>query len=123
MSPVGTRSGVSEGRCEQSRDRPRADVRGRIDPVRSDHRLGHRADDEPAQSVARARRGAHPTTVVVFVRNSAIGNLMLCALAAWLLFPVRRPKAPRRDWAIIVTIAVMVLTSLYQLFWLRSLVQ
>lgn len=63
------------------------------------------------------------TTVVVFVRNSAIGNLVLCALAAWLLFPVRRPKAARRDWAIIVTIAVMVLTSLYQLFWLRSLVQ
>ncbi len=60
------------------------------------------------------------TTVVVFVRNSALGTLVLCALAGWLLFPVRRPRAPRRDWAIIGVIAAMVLTSLYQLFWLRS---
>ena len=60
------------------------------------------------------------TTVALFVRNSAIGNLVLCALAAWLLFPRRRPRAPRRDWAIIAMIAVIVLTSLLQLFWLRS---
>ena len=63
------------------------------------------------------------TTVVVFLRNSAIGNLLLCALAGWLLFPVRRPRTPRRDWAIIGIIAVIVATSLYQLIWLRSLVQ
>jgi hypothetical protein len=62
------------------------------------------------------------TTVVVFMRNSAIGTLILCALAGWLLFPLRRPRAPRRDWAIIGVIAIMVLTSLYQLFWLRSVV-
>jgi hypothetical protein len=62
------------------------------------------------------------STVVVFVRNSALGTLVLCALAAWLLFPLRRPRAPRRDWAIIATIAVMVLTSIYQLIWLRSVV-
>ena len=60
------------------------------------------------------------TTVALFVRNSAMGNLTLCALAAWLLFPRRRPRAPRRDWAMIATIAVIVLTSIYQLFWLRS---
>jgi drug/metabolite transporter (DMT)-like permease len=60
------------------------------------------------------------TTVVVFLRNSAIGNLVLCALAAWLLFPARRPRWPARDWAIIGMIAIMVLTSLYQLIWLRS---
>ena len=60
------------------------------------------------------------TTVVVFLRNSAIGNLLLCALAGWLLFPARRPKAPRRDWAIIGILGVIVLTSLYQLVWLRS---
>ena len=60
------------------------------------------------------------TTVVVFLRNSAIGNLILCALAGWLLFPARRPRAPRRDWAIIAVIAVIVLTSLYQLVWLRA---
>ena len=60
------------------------------------------------------------TTVALFIRNSAIGNLILCALAAWWLFPIRRPRAPRRDWAIIAAIAVIVLTSLYQLFWLRA---
>ena len=62
------------------------------------------------------------TVVVLFVRNSALGTLVLCGLAAWLLFPQRRPRAPRRDWAIIVVLAVMVLTSLYQLIWLRSVV-
>ena len=62
------------------------------------------------------------TTVVVFLRNSAIGNLLLCALAGWLLFPARRPKAPRRDWAIIGILSVIVLTGLYQLVWLRSVV-
>lgn len=61
-------------------------------------------------------------SVVIFLRNSALGTLVLCALAGWLLFPARRPKAPRRDWAIIGALAVMVLTSLYQLIWLRSVV-
>ncbi len=61
-------------------------------------------------------------TIVVFLRNSAIGTLILCALAGWLLFPRRRPRAPRRDWAIISLIAAMVLTSLYQLFWLQTAV-
>lgn len=59
-------------------------------------------------------------SIVIFLRNSAIGTLVLSALAAWLLFPARRPRAPRRDWAIIGVLAVMVLTSLYQLIWLRS---
>ncbi len=62
------------------------------------------------------------STVVVFLRNSAIGNMILCALAGWLLFPARRPRAPRRDWAICTILGVIVLTSLYQLFWLRSVV-
>src|SRR3982750_649502 len=63
------------------------------------------------------------TIVVEFVRKSAIGNLVLCALAAWLLFPARRPRWPVRDWAILGAILVIVLTSLYQLLWLRSVVQ
>lgn len=62
------------------------------------------------------------TSIVVFLRNSAIGNLVLCALAGSLLFPARRPRAPRRDWAIIGIIGLLVLTSLYQLVWLRSVV-
>lgn len=61
-------------------------------------------------------------SVVIFLRNSAMGTLVLCALAGWLLFPSRRPKAPRRDRAILTVLAVMVLTSLYQLIWLRSVV-
>jgi drug/metabolite transporter (DMT)-like permease len=62
------------------------------------------------------------TTVVLFMRNSALGTLVLCSLAGWLLFPARRPRWPLRDWAIILLIGVMVATSLYQLFWLRSVV-
>jgi len=61
------------------------------------------------------------TTVVVFLRNSAIGTLLLSGLAGWLLFPARRPKAPRRDWAIAAVLALLVLSSLYQLIWLRAL--
>jgi len=63
------------------------------------------------------------TSVVIFLRNSAIGTLVLSALAGWLLFPARRPRWPARDWAIVAVLAVLVLTSLYQLFWLRSVVQ
>ena len=61
------------------------------------------------------------TTVVIFLRKSAIGTLLLSALAGWLLFPARRPKAPRRDWAIGGTLALLVVSSIYQLIWLRSL--
>ena len=61
------------------------------------------------------------TVVVVFIRKSAIGTLVLSALSAWLLFPARRPKWPARDWALIGLIGLLVLTSLYQLIWLRGL--
>jgi len=60
------------------------------------------------------------TIAAAFVRNSAIGTLVLCALAGWMLFPQRRPRAPRRDWAIAAVLAVLVVTSLYQLIWIRS---
>jgi hypothetical protein len=60
------------------------------------------------------------TTVVVYLRNSAIGTPLLSALSGWLLFPARRPRWPARDWALIGLIALLVLTSLYQLIWLRS---
>ena len=59
------------------------------------------------------------TTVVTFVRNSAIGTLLLTSLAAWLLFPTRRPKAPRRDYAILAVITILMVTSVYQLAWLQ----
>lgn len=60
------------------------------------------------------------TVVATFVRNSAIGSLILCAIAGWMLFPQRRPRTPRRDWAIGAILAVLVATSLYQLIWIRS---
>jgi drug/metabolite transporter (DMT)-like permease len=62
------------------------------------------------------------TVVVVYVRNTAIGTLILSALSAWLLFPERRPRNPIRDWLLIGVIGVLAATSLYQLFWLRSVV-
>jgi hypothetical protein len=72
------------------------------------------------QSVA-SGTGYVKTAVAVFVRNSAIGTLILAALSGWMLFPQRRPRAPRRDWAIAAALAILVLTNLYQLFWIRSL--
>lgn len=57
--------------------------------------------------------------VVIYVRNSAIGTLLLSAFSAWLLFPVRRPRWPARDWAIGLLLAAMVATSIYQLVWLE----
>jgi hypothetical protein len=58
-------------------------------------------------------------TVVVFIRNSVIGTLVLCALSGWLLFPARRPRWPARDWALIALITLMVASSVYQLVWLQ----
>ena len=63
----------------------------------------------------------HVKTVVVgFLQKNAIGTLVLCTLSGWLLFPARRPKWPARDWALIGLISLLVLTSLYQLIWLRG---
>ena len=56
--------------------------------------------------------------VVTFIRNSAIGTLLLSALAAYLLFPQRRPVKPVRDWIIRLVLGAMVGVSLYQLAWL-----
>lgn len=61
------------------------------------------------------------STVVTFVRNNAIGTLVLCALSGWLLFPARRPSMPRRDYAIMALIGLLGVVSLYQLVWLSRL--
>jgi hypothetical protein len=61
------------------------------------------------------------TVVAIYVRNSAIGTLILCALSGWMLFPLRRPRNPRRDWAIAAVLAIMAGTSIYQLIWIGSL--
>ncbi len=62
------------------------------------------------------------TTVASFLNHSAIATLLLVALAAWLLFPARRPRKPLRDWALIVVIAVLAVSSIYQLIWLQTAV-
>lgn len=58
--------------------------------------------------------------IVVYLRNSALATMGMAALAAFLLFPARRPKAPARDWAIGLLIALLIGTSLYQLYWLMT---
>jgi hypothetical protein len=59
------------------------------------------------------------TTVVTFKRNGAIGTVILCAIAAWLLFPRRRARWPTRDWTLIAFLTFMVGSSIYTLIWLR----
>ncbi len=60
------------------------------------------------------------TVVVIYLRNAALATVILSAIAAFFLFPARRPRAPRRDWAIAIVVAVLVASSLYELFWLHS---
>ena len=62
------------------------------------------------------------TVVVIYLRNVALATIFLSALSAFLLFPARRPRAPKRDWAIGVLIVVLVATSLYELVWLKTAV-
>lgn len=62
------------------------------------------------------------TVVVIYLRNVALATIFLSALSAFLLFPARRPRAPRRDWAIGLLIALLVVTSLYELVWLKMAV-
>lgn len=57
------------------------------------------------------------TSIITFKRNGAIGTLLLCAVAAWLLFPRRRPKWPLRDWALAVVLAFLGASSIYTLGW------
>lgn len=59
--------------------------------------------------------------VTTFLRNTAIGTLILAAFSAWLLFPPRRPKAPWRDYAILGLLGIMVASSIYQLIWVQTL--
>jgi hypothetical protein len=58
-------------------------------------------------------------TIVTFKRNGAIGTLVLSVVAAWLLFPRRRPRWPARDWALTVVLVFLAGSSLYTLIWLR----
>ncbi len=122
-SQNGMRSGVNGGRCEEPGNRSRAAVHGQPAVVRGGDCVGHVADDEPAR---RGRRRGHPARAHQrrhFPAQQRDRHTDPLALAGWLLFPQRRPRWPARDWAIIAVLAVLVLTGLYQLFWLRSVVQ
>ena len=59
------------------------------------------------------------TTIVTFMRNGAVGTLILSALSAWLLFPARRPKWPVRDWSLIAVLVFLAGSSVYTLAWLQ----
>jgi len=58
--------------------------------------------------------------MVDLLTKAAILTLGLSALSAWLLFPARRPRWPARDYALMALIALLVLSSLYQLIWLNT---
>jgi hypothetical protein len=58
--------------------------------------------------------------VVDVMRGGAVVTVILCAVAAWLLFPPRRPRWPARDWALIALFALLVGSSLYTLVWLQT---
>ena len=60
------------------------------------------------------------TPVVSVIQGGAIVTIMLTALAAWLLFPPRRPKWPARDWALMALFVLLVGSSLYTLVWLHT---
>ena len=59
-------------------------------------------------------------SVVIFMVKGAVGTIMLTALAAWLLFPPRRPKWPARDYALIALFIILVGSSLWTLVWIKG---
>jgi hypothetical protein len=60
------------------------------------------------------------TPVVSVIQGGAVVTILLTALAAWLLFPPRRPKWPARDYALIALFVILVGSSLYTLVWLHT---
>lgn len=73
------------------------------------------------ETVAEGTRHVRPV-IVIYLRNVAVATIFLAAISAWLLFPARRPRAPRRDIAIGAVILLLIAASLYQLYWLRTAV-
>ena len=58
-------------------------------------------------------------TVVGLLQKAALITLLLTALSAWLLFPTRRPRSPRRDYAILAVVTLLVVSCVYELAWLQ----
>lgn len=60
------------------------------------------------------------SAVILYVRNIALATIFLSAVSAWLLFPARRPHTPKRDFALAAVIILLIASSLFQLYWLRT---
>jgi hypothetical protein len=60
--------------------------------------------------------------VADFIRNLAIGTLILTGLAAYLLFPKRRPPMEVRDRIVGGLLVLVTLASLYQIIWVQTAV-
>ena len=59
------------------------------------------------------------STVVIFMRNSAIATLLLVGLSCLLHFPRPRLRNPVRDRILIGIAAMLTAISLYRLIWLE----
>ena len=87
MSPNGMRSAASGGRCEEPRHWPGRMFMGGLLLFAAVITWGTALMMSPHGESMRHGTEHVRTTVVTFLRNSAIGTLVLCALAGWLLFP------------------------------------
>ena len=59
------------------------------------------------------------SSVVIFMRNSAIATLLLVGLSCLLLFPRPRLRNPVRDRILIGVAAILAAISVYRLVWLE----
>jgi hypothetical protein len=59
------------------------------------------------------------SSVVIFMRNSAIATLLLVGLSCLLLFPRPRLRNPFRDRILLGIAAILVAISVYRLIWLQ----
>ena len=59
------------------------------------------------------------SSVVIFMRNSAIATLLLVVLSCLLLFPRPRLRNPVRDRILIGIAAILAGISVYRLVWLQ----
>jgi hypothetical protein len=70
--------------------------------------------EETASGVEHVR-----TSVVIFMRNSAIATLLLVGMSCLLLFPRPRLRNPVRDRILIGVAAILAAISIYRLIWLQ----
>ena len=59
-------------------------------------------------------------SVATFIRNSALGTLVLTILSGALLFWREKPRKSFEDIVVIGALAALAASSLYQMFWIES---